>query len=290
MSTDLVEGEIAQPLVQTPPHPLAVIELAVRQGASPETLEKLMALQERHEANEARKAFEVAFNAFKAEAPAIYKEAQVSYTTSKGTTAYRHASLDHICEQIKPVLAKHGLSHRWDAAENADASRVQVTCYLTHLLGHSETATLSGPYDQSGGKNPLQAMGSTITYLQRYTLLTVTGLAPRAVDNDGNADGKSPAQRADEKRTVSQEQAMKVQLEESIVDAWRKRVVGENLPIGETNELLNCDELKKLEPALKIRVWNAVFKIWAENCGWTWDKEAKAFRNQYGETGLEAPV
>ena len=45
-----------------------------------------------------------------------------------------------------------------------------MTCVVSHRLGHSEENTLTAGRDESGNKNNIQAVGSTITYLQRYTL------------------------------------------------------------------------------------------------------------------------
>ena len=62
---------------------------------------------------------------------------------------------------------------------------MRVTCFLQHVLAHQESVTLEGPNDDSGSKNQIQATGSTITYLERYTLLAVSGMAVRDHDNDG---------------------------------------------------------------------------------------------------------
>jgi hypothetical protein len=53
-------------------------------------------------------------------------------------------------------------------------------------MGHSERTTLSATADTSGSKNSIQAIGSTVTYLQRYTLLAAVGLAAGG-DDDGQA-------------------------------------------------------------------------------------------------------
>ena len=65
---------------------------------------------------------------------------------------------------------------------------MHVTCNLAHEAGHSEETTLSGPADNTGNKNAIQAIGSTLTYLQRYTLVQALGLAA-AQDDDGKAAG-----------------------------------------------------------------------------------------------------
>ena len=60
-----------------------------------------------------------------------------------------------------------------------------MTCVLTHVLGHSERVPMQSGRDESGGKNSIQGLGSTVTYLQRYTLLAATGMAVKGPDNDG---------------------------------------------------------------------------------------------------------
>lgn len=146
-------------------------------------LEKLLEVRERWEAAEARKAFVTALNAFKAAPPTVTKNKQVRFKTDRGTTEYRHATLDNVCEAIGEALSKHGLSHRWEVTQDKDV--IRVACVLTHVLGHSERVSLEAMPDKSGSKNGIQAVGSTVTYLQRYTLLSVTGMATTDQDDDG---------------------------------------------------------------------------------------------------------
>lgn len=68
---------------------------------------------------------------------------------------------------------------------------VKVTCRITHVLGHYEETALSAAKDESGGKNSIQAIGSAVTYLQRYTLLSLLGLATKEQDNDGKGAAES---------------------------------------------------------------------------------------------------
>ena len=62
-----------EPVALAPANPWSLIQLAVSQNADIAKLEKLMELQMRWEANEAKKAFVAAMNAFKAEPPEIAK-------------------------------------------------------------------------------------------------------------------------------------------------------------------------------------------------------------------------
>ena len=162
-----------------PVSPLNMIQIAVQRGASVEQLGQLMALQERHEANEARKAFVVALNAFKENPPQVLKDAKVAF----GQTKYSHAALDKASEIIGSALSKVGIAHRWNVEQ--DGPKIKVSCILTHALGHSESVSMEATADTSGSKNSIQAIGSAVSYLQRYTLFTASGIAPKNVDDDG---------------------------------------------------------------------------------------------------------
>lgn len=160
---------------QQPATPATLVAMAVAQGADIEKLEKLMAMQERWEKNEARKAFVDAMAEFKREDLTIGKNKHVKFQTSKGITEYDHAELCDVTDVVVPALAKHGISHGWKVHQ--EGGRISVTCTLTHRLGHFEDVTMSAGADDSGGKNAIQAIASTKTYLERYTLLAATGLS-----------------------------------------------------------------------------------------------------------------
>lgn len=182
--------------------PLTMIDRALATGAAPETLEKLLALQERWEANQGRKAFDEAMAAAKAEIPTIRKNRTVDFSSSKGRTHYKHEDLAEIAATVNPILSKHGLSYRFKTT-NAPNEPITVTCVVTHRLGYFEETTLSGPRDDSGNKNAIQQVGSTITYLQRMTLKAALGLAA-AEDDDGQKSEDIHAS------PISQEQVSKV--------------------------------------------------------------------------------
>ena len=182
-----------------PVTPMQMLAMAIERGADMEQLEKLLNLQERWEAGEARKAFVAAKAAFKAEPVKIEKNKRVRYSTGKGETEYDHATLDHVANAVGPALGKHGLTYSWKT-DQGDGGVIRVTCILTHELGHSEQVTLSGSPDNSGGKNNIQAVGSTVTYLQRYTLLSILGMAASDQDDDdgaGHGELISPAQKSE---------------------------------------------------------------------------------------------
>lgn len=160
-----------------------LLQIAVRQGADLEKLKKLMDLKERNDQYEAKKLYVTAISEFKKKPLEILKDKKVSFKTSKGKTEYDHATLANVVNVISSELGKQGLSAAWKT--NQEGSEIKVTCILTHCGGHSEEVTLIAPPDDSGNKPPIQALASTVSYLERYTLLAITGLATKDMDTDG---------------------------------------------------------------------------------------------------------
>jgi len=170
--------------------PMSLIQQAQQGNASIEQMQQLFDLQLRWEENEAKKAYHQAVAKFKSEAITILKDKHVSFPTSKGKTEYDHARLGTIVKTVVPYLSKHGLSHRWDFDQ--PNGQVQVTCILSHELGHSQKTTLMAAKDDSGGKNSIQAISSAVSYLERYTFLGITGLAAEDQDDDGRGTDETP--------------------------------------------------------------------------------------------------
>jgi len=166
---------------------MGAIHLAMEKGVGVDVLAKLLEMQERWEANQARKAFEEAFAAFKSGAPKLEKTKEVSFG-GKGA-AYKYTPLDVIANALGPQLANHGLSYNWKQESNKES--ITVTCILRHVDGHSIENTLSAGADPSGSKNSIQAIGSTVSYLRRYTLLGVLGMATSDEDTDGITMGNA---------------------------------------------------------------------------------------------------
>jgi hypothetical protein len=176
--------------------PMEMLDRAIASGAGMDVLEKLMALQERWEKNQARKAFDAAMADAKAEIPTITKNRTVDFTSQKGRTNYRHEDLAEIARTVDPIFAKHGLSYRFRTT-SVPNEPVTVTCVVSHRDGYSEENTLSAGRDDSGNKNSIQAVGSTITYLQRYTLKAALGLA---ASNDDDGKTAEPAELIDQQQ------------------------------------------------------------------------------------------
>jgi hypothetical protein len=172
--------------------PAGMLAYAMKAGATIAELRDLYALKQEWDKDEARKAYHLALADFKAEPLVITKDKRVYFESKDGTSAtdYMHATLGGVVRVIAPALAKHRLSHSWDVQR--DGERIRVVCKLTHALGHSESIMLEGPLDNSGKKNAIQQQASTITYLERYTLLAITGLATEDSEDDDGRGATRP--------------------------------------------------------------------------------------------------
>lgn len=160
--------------------PLNLLSAALDRGVDEQVLAQLIGLHERSRADDARRAFEAALASAKAELPVIAK----TQIASIGSKHYRHEDLAKIARTIGPILARHGLAYRFRSA--TDGELVTLICVISHRDGHREENSLSAAADHSGEKNAIQAIGSTLTYLQRMTLKAALGLAA-AEDDDGKA-------------------------------------------------------------------------------------------------------
>ncbi len=163
--------------------PADIFKIAVDTGQKLAEAKEFLELQERYDAIQARKAFHKAMAAFKKEPPQIEKDKTVEYKQ----TRYKHASLANVTQKINTALSAQGLSAAWITSQ--DNGNITVACTITHELGHSESTELTAAPDTSGAKNAIQAIGSTVSYLQRYTILALTGLATSDMDDDGKTGG-----------------------------------------------------------------------------------------------------
>lgn len=192
---ELVPAADAAPATATaalPPSFAANFMLTLQErGAGLEQIEKMMDLLERNERHEAEKAYNEALAAFKAKNIRIMKRKLVDFPgKSGGRTSYKHAELDDVVQAVGPELSAHGFAWSWKTHQ---AGRdITVACKLRHRLGHAETVQLTAQPDETGGKNAIQAIISTTTYLQRHTLKQITGVAEAGEDDDGQGGAAAP--------------------------------------------------------------------------------------------------
>jgi hypothetical protein len=221
---------------------MSLIQMAIAKGADIGTIERLVALFEKNEAKKQFIAFHDAMSTLQAELPTIGRN-------KKGFEGYQYADIDQIVQAIKKPLRDHGFTYRYeyedvpaktvdftglitkikeavvkffttdkmkiDAFENMmfkimSNRELKVTCVVTHREGHSERTTMTGPEDYSGFKTLIQSRGSSVSYLERYTLKGAFGLT--SADADVVNDRKKSAPEPEEKKKPTpQRPAMSVE-------------------------------------------------------------------------------
>ena len=180
--TNAVAPENTAPAVMAAA-PMEMLARAVESGMAPDVIERLIGFAERIQNTNARMAFDKAMAAAMAKIPVVKKNRD-------GHGGRRYADIAAIASVVNPILAEYGLSYRYRSKR--EDNYLLVTCILAHEAGHYEENTLFAPIDNTGSKNPVQAIGSTDTYLRRYTLVQALGIAVGEDDDDGEAAERTP--------------------------------------------------------------------------------------------------
>jgi hypothetical protein len=94
--------------------------------------------------------------------------------------------LGDLLDQVKPAFAAYGLA--FIQVANTSDERISIQTKVVHISGHIFEFGELGI--KGGGK--LQDTGSALTYLRRYALATIAGVATD-MDDDGNAASKPQA-------------------------------------------------------------------------------------------------
>lgn len=162
-----------------------LLQQAVQSGTSPESLERLVALQERIMSHDARAKFIAALSEFQARCPAIEKRKHVN--DRSGRRLYSFAPLEDIIAQVRPLLAELGLSYSFDS-ETSDKGAVSVTCTIRHIGGHEEQTFIGIPATKGHNTNAAQDAGIALTYGKRYAFIGALGITTADEDPDGNSE------------------------------------------------------------------------------------------------------
>lgn len=159
--------------------PAKLLELAVSKDLDITKLEKLMEMVQQNNEREASKSFKTAMVGFQSKKPVLKK-------TASGYGSIKYCPLSKMQQAVDPILSEFGLSYRWN--QEQDGKNVKITCIVSHIDGHTEETTLVGPQDDSGKKNPIQSIGSTVSYLNRYTFSAAFGLSSDTDDDGGKPE------------------------------------------------------------------------------------------------------
>lgn len=188
-----VQREVVAMPVQQEITPAQLVAIAIQKDLDIEKLRQLIALEKEWRAEIAKRAFTKALSDFKRDPPDIIKDLINKQFGSD------YASLANFVNTSNRELAKYGLNARWKPVKQTP-EWIDLECTLEHEGGHSEAVILGGPPDESTNrdgkatKNRLQAIKSTLSYLEGATFQAITGVVARSKalnpDDDGNGAGK----------------------------------------------------------------------------------------------------
>lgn len=165
--------------------PMYQLKMQIARTGDLEKLKQLWEIEKEWRADGARRSFNAAKAAFKAEAIKLVRTKEVKSGPLAGTM---HVELGEVVRVVTPALSRHGLSISWKLSRD-DKDWMEVTCTLCHIDGHAEAVSMGGPPDVGPGRNAIQARGSAKTYLERYTATAILGLAP---ERDDDGQGAAP--------------------------------------------------------------------------------------------------
>lgn len=137
-----------------------------------------------------------ALAAFQAEMPSLVRDRTVNVETKgdKPNYDYSYATLANVTAAAMPLLGKHGLSFTTFPGAGSDGKGMSLHYSLLHESGEERSGEF--PMSAEGG---IQILGGRITYIRRYCLLAVTGLAAEEDDDAAAAQdfdaNKGTAQR-----------------------------------------------------------------------------------------------
>lgn len=158
-----------------------------------ETVERLFALHEKMVADQARVAFKAALARLQEKLPRITKQGHAKVEKDgrliRDTPFARYEDID---AAVRGPCSAEGFAFSFDSKTVQGVTT--FSCEMSHREGHSETKYLTLPVDDSGGKNKIQGMGSSVSYARRYLLSMHLNLITVGEDDDG-AGGSEPVTR-----------------------------------------------------------------------------------------------
>jgi len=174
----------------------AIVRMARDPAVDVQKLGALLDMQERLENRQRETAFNEAFARLQPRLPRVKKNGTLEYPKDpknpdgpkrKISTFLKFEDID---EAIRPLLKEEGFSQSWDTSARAgDGGGLIVIHILSHKAGHSKQTSMPIPLDTSGGKNNLQAYGSSLTYGKRYTMCAGLNIVAEGEDDDGVRGG-----------------------------------------------------------------------------------------------------
>ena len=173
--------------VETDPTPMQLIQAAMTTGCDPDKLDKLLALQERFERNQAEREFNAAMHLVQQTLPTVVRDAKNPKTHSN------YVRLETVQSVCKPKWEACGFSLNFGESDCPLERHKRTICDVRHTGGACKQYHVDLPIDgigpkgaPVGGMNAVQGSLSTMTYAQRRLLCMIFNITVADQDMDGN--------------------------------------------------------------------------------------------------------
>jgi len=203
MESSAVAIKTEAPLATIPNDGAVILSIIDRMASNPdmpvEKIERMLDMHERMQKEASRRAYHAGLAMMQADLPTVVALGRImgEDKDKQKITRSKYAKWEDVNEAIRPSLCRHGFALSFRITQ-PQPDRVSVTAVLSHRDGHSEETSLHLPNDPSGGKNNVQAWGSSVSYGKRYTAFAMLNIAARGEDDD--------AQQAIASETISESQ------------------------------------------------------------------------------------
>ena len=150
---------------KAPPTMLDVLHGAIEKNADIDTVERLVALYERSEAERKKSVFAEALARVQSKVPSIDKNGVQK--NKDGTIRNRYSTYQDIDRELRPLLTEEGFSISFDNG-STDAAVFTVTGTLRHREGYAEDRSFVVPIDTNKFRSPIQDVASSNAVAKRH--------------------------------------------------------------------------------------------------------------------------
>lgn len=171
--------------------PLATMGILAQALTNPlmdvDKLDRLMGMFERLDVTRRKTEYVQAMARLAAILPIVDRNGRVKYEGKDGKPGMdrTYGKYEDIDEAIRPLYSAEGFSLSWKTTEGANG-KIRMYGACSHREGHTEEAFIDLPHDSSGGKNAIQAIGSSVLGYGRRMLTTmIFNVRIAGVDIDG---------------------------------------------------------------------------------------------------------
>lgn len=162
-------------------------EVALSPNSNVDAIRAMLDMQRLLVRDQAERAFNEALTRLSAKLPHVKKNGKIPLKDSAGKLReVSFAKWEDIDTVIRPLLAEEGFSLSFDTQpRTGDGGGLVIVGMLSHVQGHSRTASIPLPLDSGPGRNNLQAGGSTFSYGKKYTAFMLLNIVCEDEDDDG---------------------------------------------------------------------------------------------------------